>query len=97
MPDESPDPTRRPRYRSPAAQDPTCRPRSRLPPRIPPAAPDPARRSFASVSYTDWNIGRILDAFEATRYGREAMVALWGDHGWHLGDNNQWDKMTNFE
>ena len=22
---------------------------------------------------------------------------LWGDHGWHLGENNEWAKHTNFE
>merc|ERR1712226_1714470 len=25
------------------------------------------------------------------------VVALWSDHGYHLGDTNSWCKMTNFE
>ena len=52
---------------------------------------------FATVSWTDHNLGRILDAFEATPFRDDAVLALWGDHGWHLGDNDQWAKMTNFE
>jgi len=53
---------------------------------------------FASVSWMDHNIGRILDAFEAApTLSNNTVVVLWGDHGWQLGDNNQWDKMTNFE
>ena len=53
---------------------------------------------FASVSWTDANIGRVLDAFDAaTILSSNAVIAFWGDHGWQLGDNDQWDKMTNFE
>ena len=45
---------------------------------------------FATVSYTDWNIGKILDAFEAhPTLSEDAVIAFWGDHGWHLGDNDQ--------
>jgi len=40
---------------------------------------------------------RILDAFEKTPFAKDAVVCLWGDHGWHLGDNDQWAKMTNYE
>ena len=52
---------------------------------------------FATVSWTDANIGKILDAFEATSFNDDAVIAFWGDHGWHLGDNDQWAKMTNYE
>ena len=38
------------------------------------------------------------EAFEAApKLSAGAVVAFWGDHGWHLGDNDQWAKMTNFE
>jgi len=52
---------------------------------------------FATVSWTDANIGKILDAFEATPFMPNTVIAFWGDHGWHLGDNDQWAKMTNYE
>lgn len=26
-----------------------------------------------------------------------AVVVVWGDHGYQLGDNDQWSKVTNFE
>lgn len=49
---------------------------------------------FASVSWTDANIGRVLDAFEATPLAKDyPVVCVWGDHGWHLGDNDLWAKM----
>jgi iduronate 2-sulfatase/deleted-in-malignant-brain-tumors protein 1 len=48
---------------------------------------------FATVSWTDANIGKILDAFEATIFNDEVVIAMWGDHGWHLGDNDQWAKV----
>jgi arylsulfatase A-like enzyme len=43
-----------------------------------------ACRYFATVSWTDSNIGRVLDAFEATNFakGNDYVLAVWGDHGW---------------
>lgn len=52
---------------------------------------------FASVSWTDANIGKVLDAFDNTPFAKDAVLAFWGDHGWHLGDNDIWEKMTNYE
>ena len=36
---------------------------------------------FATVSWTDANIGKILDAFEQTPFAADAVVVMWGDHG----------------
>ena len=53
---------------------------------------------YASTSWTDANVGKILDAFEENGFAwNNTVVVFWGDHGWHLGDNDQWAKMTNFE
>jgi iduronate 2-sulfatase len=51
---------------------------------------------FAATSWTDANVGRVLDALDATPFAA-AIICFWGDHGWHLGDNDQWAKMTNYE
>eukprot|EP00038_Savillea_parva_P029283 m.70026 g.70026 ORF g.70026 m.70026 type:complete len:545 (+) comp8620_c0_seq1:44-1678(+) len=53
------------------------------------------RGYWASVSYTDTNIGRVLDAVDAVR--NSTVVVLLGDHGWSLGEGNLWCKMTNTE
>ncbi|MFZ5831935.1 MAG: sulfatase [Planctomycetota bacterium] len=52
---------------------------------------------LACVSYTDAQIGRVLD--ELTRLGLEdnTVIVLWGDHGWKLGEHGMWCKHTNFE
>jgi len=52
---------------------------------------------FACVSYIDAQIGILMD--ELTRHGLDenTMVVLWGDHGWHLGDQLVWGKHTVFE
>lgn len=51
----------------------------------------------ASVSYMDWNVGRLLDALEASGKADNTIVILWGDHGWKLGEHYSWCKHTNFE
>jgi iduronate 2-sulfatase len=52
---------------------------------------------LASVSYTDAQVGRLLDALEEEGLAEDTLVILWGDHGWKLGEHNSWGKMTNFE
>ena len=52
---------------------------------------------FASVSYVDAQIGRLLSALEQSGLARNTIVVLWGDHGWKLGEHNAWGKMTNYE
>jgi iduronate 2-sulfatase len=51
----------------------------------------------AAVSYTDAQLGRVLDALESTGLDENTVIVLWGDHGWHLGDHGMWCKHTNFE
>jgi len=53
------------------------------------------RRAYlACVSYTDAQIGRVLDQLDALGLRDSTIVVLWGDHGWHLGDNQVWGKHT---
>lgn len=51
----------------------------------------------AAVSYTDAQIGRVLEALEQAGLDDNTIVVLWGDHGWHLGDHGMWCKHTNYE
>lgn len=52
---------------------------------------------YASVSYIDAQIGRLLDELERLGLKENTIVVLWGDHGWKLGDHNAWCKQTNYE
>ncbi len=51
----------------------------------------------ACVSYVDAQAGRVLDKLEKLGLGKNTIVIVWGDHGWHLGDHSMWGKHTNFE
>ena len=52
---------------------------------------------FAAVSYVDAQIGLVLDALKALDLDKNTIVVVWGDHGWHLGDQQVWGKHTLFE
>lgn len=52
---------------------------------------------YASVSYMDAQIGRLLDELDRLGLTRNTIVVLWGDHGWKLGEHNSWAKQTNYE
>jgi iduronate 2-sulfatase len=52
---------------------------------------------YAATSYTDAQIGRVLDTLDASGMADNTIVVLWGDHGWHLGDHRFWCKHTNYE
>lgn len=52
---------------------------------------------YASVSYVDAQIGRLLDALDGLGESENTIVVLWGDHGWKLGEHGSWAKMTNYD
>ena len=52
---------------------------------------------YASISYTDANVGVLLNTLDSLGLTKNTIVVLWGDHGWHLGDHNLWCKHSNFE
>ena len=45
------------------------------------------RAYFAAVSFTDANVGRVVNALEKEGFKDNTIVCLWGDHGWHLGQS----------
>jgi len=55
------------------------------------------RGYLASCSFSDANVGRVLDALAASPHADNTIVVLWGDHGWHLGEKSAWRKMTLWE
>lgn len=52
---------------------------------------------WASVSFVDAQIGRVLQALETHGLDDSTAVVLWGDNGWHLGEHKLWSKVTPFE
>ena len=58
------------------------------------------RSYLASVSFVDAQVGRVLDALEASGLEDNTIVACWSDHGYHLGEkeitgkNTLWDPST---
>lgn len=52
---------------------------------------------YASVSYMDAQLGRVLDEVERLGLDENTIIVLWGDHGWHLGDHGSWTKHSNYE
>jgi arylsulfatase A-like enzyme len=52
---------------------------------------------YACVSYTDAQIGRLLDELDALKLSENTIVVLWGDHGWNLGEHTMWSKLAVFE
>ena len=49
---------------------------------------------YACVSYMDAQVGKLLDKLKETGLDKNTIVVLWGDHGWHLGDDRVWGKHT---
>lgn len=52
---------------------------------------------LANISFVDAQIGRVLDAIENNGLAENTVIALWSDHGWHLGEKLHWQKRTLWE
>lgn len=52
---------------------------------------------YASVSYVDAQIGKVLDQIKTLDLDESTVVIIWGDHGWHLGNDLVWGKHTLFD
>lgn len=62
------------------------------------AARDQSRRAyFACVRYVDRQAGKVLDALDRLGLRDNTIVVVWGDHGWHLGEQQIWGKHSPFE
>ena len=49
---------------------------------------------YASVSFMDAQVGRVLDALEQEGLRENTIIVFTSDHGWHLGEHTFWQKMN---
>jgi arylsulfatase A-like enzyme len=55
-------------------------------------------RAYAACSaFADAQIGRVLDALDASPRRDNTIVVLWSDHGFHLGEKNHIEKFALWE
>ncbi len=52
---------------------------------------------YAAISYTDAQIGKVLNELERLGLKDNTIIVLWGDHGWKLGEHGEWAKHSNVE
>ncbi|GAA0545794.1 sulfatase [Chitinophaga japonensis] len=52
---------------------------------------------YATVSYVDAQVGRLLDELQRLHLLENTIIVCWSDHGYHLGEQGLWCKATNFE
>jgi arylsulfatase A-like enzyme len=46
------------------------------------------------VSFADAMVGRLLDALDESGRAERTVIVLLGDHGFHLGEKERWNKST---
>lgn len=52
---------------------------------------------YASVSFVDAQIGKVLDELGRLGLDKNTVVVLWSDNGWSLGEHGRFSKQTNYE
>ena len=55
------------------------------------------RAYYASISFMDHQLGRVLDAVEEAGAAENTVIMFIGDHGLHVGEHAEWDKYTNYD
>lgn len=63
-------------------------------------ANDPARWKkfihgyYAACSFADWNIGRVIEAVDKSKYANNTIIVVFSDNGFHIGTKSHWEKNT---
>ena len=58
----------------------------------------PAVQAYlACLQWTDEQVGRLLDALDASPHADNSIVVLYSDHGFHLGEKSRWTKFSLWE
>ncbi len=52
---------------------------------------------YASISFADAQVGRVLDALDASGLADNTIVVFTSDHGYHMGEHGHYQKTTLFE
>ena len=52
---------------------------------------------YATISFVDAQVGRILDQLELSGLDKNTVVVFTSDHGYHMGEHGHWQKNTLFE
>lgn len=52
---------------------------------------------LASVTFADHCLGLVLDALEKSEHADNTIIALFSDHGFHLGEKERWAKRSLWE
>ena len=51
----------------------------------------------AASSFADYNVGRLIDALDASGKADNTIIVLWSDHGFHVGEKEHWEKFVLYE
>ncbi|KAH6936620.1 hypothetical protein HPB50_020344 [Hyalomma asiaticum] len=52
---------------------------------------------YAAVTYIDKQVGKVLAALDETGLRNDTLIVFIGDHGWALGEHQEYSKYSNFQ
>ncbi len=58
---------------------------------------DAVRAYQVCATFADAQVGRLLEALDASGRADRTVIALWSDHGYHLGEKTHWEKFALWE